>query len=1108
MDTFPLSPGQRSLWLVEQLTPASVAHNVVHGSWILEEVNVPLLRSAFQQVYDRHPCLRSVFHETDGDPIRIERTGGAIAFECQDVSTYSPDSLQKAIARIVYRPFDIAQGPLMRVYLLRRAAREHVILLSFHHLIVDLWSIALIIDESTRFYAAALRGETLALPPPSRTYDEFVRAQHDLVTGDKGELLWTFWREYLAGDLALLDLPTDHPRPRVQTHHGSTETCRLSAGLRSSLKELGRRHGATLFSTVLTAFYALLHRYTGQEDILLGTPKANRQRSMLDVVGYFVNPIVLRVQVTGDMTFADLLRAVHASVDRAFHHDAFPFGLLVERLQPARDPGRFPLFQVMFSWQKTVGPVQGQDMTSLALGEERESLNVNGIHLASLSMADLAVPFDLTLMVAEAHDGELAMTIEYNTGLYSRATARRILQHMAIILKTAVASPGRPVRALPLLTPEERQQVTRWGLAPDEQGGAAALAHEEIAAVAFRHPRSPAVVDGSVVVTYAELLRDAGVLSNRLHNAGVGPMSVVGFYGEQSYGAVVSLLGILMTGATYLPLDPGYPRDRLHFMVQDAGVSVILAPPHRVLSAAPLGVRVLPVVAGSPADGIPSTPTPVSVRQQGLPAYVMYTSGSTGRPKGVCITYTELTRHCQIAAAHYDLQADDRVLQFTSLSFDPSIEQILTTLLAGATLVIREGELWAADELHARILKYEITVINIPPSYWQEVATVWSAAPSLLRQTTLRLIIIGGDVLHPEALTLWKSGLLRRIRLLNAYGPTETTITALTHEASADLAPIEARKRVPIGSPLPGRRAYVLDRYGNPVAPGIPGILQLGGLGLATGYVNDPALTAEKFRPDAWGGEAGARVFDTGDRVRYREDGALEFLGRRDNQIKVRGFRVELDEITQIARSHPQVLEAVTIHRGQERGDGAVRLYATLRDHGTLMQGELREHLRKHLPPHMVPVSISFLHDFPRTAGGKIDRQALPLSGLDGAVAGPPHVEPRTPLEEHVAREVARVLNVERVGVHDNFFDLGGHSLLASRLVSTLRRQYQVELSLRDLFEAPTVGDLATTISRSVAGHGRPDQVQRVLSTLTSMTDEEARAMLEAWSRRPYDTER
>lgn len=1108
MDTFLLSPGQRALWLVEQLTPASVAHNVVHGSWILEEVNVPLLRAAFQQVFDRHPCLRSVFQETNGEPIRIEQTGGSVAFECQDVSTYSPDSLQKVIARIVYRPFDIARGPLMRVYLLRRADSEHIVLLSFHHLIVDLWSIALIIDESTRFYAAALRGEILTLPPPSRTYDEFVRAQQELVTGEKGEELWTFWREYLAGDLAVLDLPTDHPRPRIQTHHGSTETCRLSAGLRTSLKELGRRHGATLFSTVLTAFFALLHRYTGQEDILLGTPKANRQRSMLDVVGYFVNPIVLRAKVMGDMTFAELLGAVHGSVESAFHHDAFPFGLLVERLQPARDPARFPLFQVMFSWQKTVGPVQAQDMTSLALGEEREAMNVNGVHLASLSMYDLAVPFDLTLMVAEAHDGELAMTLEFNTGLYTRATARRILQHMAIILKTAVVSPGRAVRSLPLLTPEERLQITRWGQSPDDQGGHVALAHEEISAVASRHPGSPAVVDGSAVVTYAELLRDAGGLSSRLRSAGVGPMAVVGFFGDQSYDAVVSLLGILMTGATYLPLDPGYPRERLQFMVQDAGVRVILAPPDRVLAAGMLGVRVLPVVAGSATDGTPSGSTPACIRHQGLPAYIMYTSGSTGRPKGVCIGYTDLTRHCQTAAAHYDLQADDRVLQFTSLSFDPSIEQILTTLLAGATLVIREGGLWPADELHARLLKHEITVINIPPSYWQEVAMVWRAAPSLLRQTTLRLIIIGGDVLRPESLNLWKNGPLRRIRLLNAYGPTETTITAITHEVSADLGLIEARQRVPIGSPLRGRRAYVLDRYGNAVAPGIPGILQLGGLGVALGYVNDPALTAEKFRPDPWNGDAGTRVFDTGDRVRYREDGALEFLGRRDNQIKVRGFRVELEEISQVARSHPQVLEAVTIHHGHERGEGAVRLYATVRDHGTLMQGELKEHLRKHLPPHMVPVSISFLQDFPRTAGGKIDRQALPLSGHEGAAGGTPHVEPRTPLEDYVAKEVARVLNVERVGVHDNFFDLGGHSLLASRLVSSLRRHYQVELSLRDLFEAPTVGDLATTISRSVAGHGRPDQVNRVLSTLTSMTDEEARAMLEAWSRHPYGPER
>lgn len=1098
METFPLSPGQRSLWFVEQLTPGSVAHNVVHGSWILEEVDVPMLRGAFQQILDRHPCLRSVFKEVDGQPLQVVRDAVTVSFECLDVGTLSAESLQKTIARIVYRPFEIERGPLMRITLLTRGVREHIILLAFHHLVVDLWSIALIIDEVTRLYSAARRGEVLQLPGPFRRYEEFTRAQHELLQSERGETLWAFWKEYLGGDLAVLDLPADHPRPRVQVHRGSTETCRLSAGLRGSLKELGRRNGATLFATVLAGYAALLHRYTGQEDILIGTPKANRQRSMLDVVGYFINPIALRLRVRGDDSFTGLVRSVHASVEQAFRHDAYPFGPLVERLQPVRDPGRFPLFQVMFSWQKTVGAVQGQQMTALALGEDRRDLLVNGVHLASLSMPDLAVPFDLTMMVAEASDGEMAMTLEYNTSLYDRTTARRILQHLQVILKTAVVSPERLIRSLPLLTPEERQLIGGWsgGRTPDPER--ATPVHDEIAAVAHRQPSATAVIDGETTVSYEELIRDAIALSVRLQGAGIGPGSVVGYFGDQSYAHVQSLLAILMAGGTYLPLDPAYPRERVQFMVQDAGVSAVLAVPDRALVAGTFGVKVIPVLRAHGREGDRFPPGRSAAAPAGLPAYIMYTSGSTGKPKGVWVGSAGLAQHCRVAAAHYDLQPDDRVLQFTALSFDPSIEQVLTALLAGATLVIRDGELWPAEDLHARILAHEISVINIPPSYWQEVSAVWSAAPSLLRHTPLRLIIVGGDVLRPDTLALWKNGPLRRVRLLNAYGPTETTITALTHDAGAHLAQIQDRARVPIGTPLPGRRAFVLDTYGNPVAPGIPGILHLGGGGLALGYINDPRLTAERFRPDAWSGEAGARVYETGDRVRYREDGVLEFLGRMDHQIKIRGFRVELDEITHTARTHPAVRDAITVHHRPARGEGRLLMYVTTHDDASVLQSELREYLRKHLPPHMIPAGITFLAEFPRTPGGKIDRQALPVPGHEGLTAGAPHVEPRTPLEEYIACEVAQLLNVDRVGVHDNFFDLGGHSLLASRLVSTLRRHYQVDLSLRELFEAPTVGDLATTISRSVAGHGRPDHVNRVLATLAQMSDEEARAMLEA----------
>ncbi|MFZ5918493.1 MAG: amino acid adenylation domain-containing protein [Chloroflexota bacterium] len=1101
---YPLSHGQRALWFLHQLSPESAAYNLVHAARI-RSLNVSALSRAFQDLVDRHPVLRTTFAEHDGEPVQRVHSHRVVSVQVEDAFTWSEDYLDARLAEEVYRPFDLARGPLMRLKIFHRAPKEHIALLALHHSITDLWSLALLLYELGELYAAHIKSVPASLKPVRAEYADYVRWQQEMLDGPEGERLWAYWREQLSGDLPALDIPTDFPRQPLQTYRGATSTLRLDAELVQSLRSLAKQYDTTLFTVMLAAFQVLLHRYTGQDDILVGTPKAGRSRQLARTLGYFVNSVVIRADVAGDPSFSDFIGHIHSTVQGAFEHDAFPFPLLVEKLQPDRDASRSPLFQVMFAWQKTTRAVDSQAISSFALNEDRAEMAVGTLALESLALAHRVVPFELTLLVAEAGDG-LALSMEYNTDLFAPDTIKRMLGHFRNVLEGVAANPEQRISMLPLLTHDERcRLLEEWNhtaLAPLPYRSVHRLFEAQVAA----RPNAVAVVLDETQLTYAGLNRRANQLAHHLCRLGVGPGAMVGVLVERSIEAVIGFLAVLKAGGVYLPLDLAYPQERLAFMLDDARVEALLTQRHlraKIGESAnwPTASHVPTVFLDTDWAVIAQEPT-TDLARDAAPdqvAYVIYTSGSTGLPKGVCISHVAIAQHCLDIGRRFELTADDRVLQFASYVFDQSVEQILTALIGGATLVLRGPEVWPPADFSRIVADFGLTVINLPPAYWHQWVQDWSRTGVQMPQDQLRLVIIGGDMVLPETLRLWQETPMRSARLLNAYGPTETTVTALTYQ----VPPGWHGGRVPIGRPPANRTIYILDRHGQPAPVGVAGELYIGGLGVAQGYLNRPELTAERFVPDPFAGlthlqdPSGLppRLYKTGDLARFLPDGNVEFLGRVDQQVKIRGFRIELGEIEAVLGRHPAVREAA-VAAWQEGPDKRLVAYLVASGESIPTVSEMRAFVQASLPEYMVPLAFVWLEAMPLTPSGKVNRRALPVPDGVRPEMEDAFVAPRSPIEQELAGMWAGVLGVERVGVHDSFFHLGGHSLLATQLVSRVRTAYQVELPLRQLFERPTVAGLAALVEQSLIQAQDNDELASLLDELEGLSDETARGLL------------
>lgn len=1036
-DTFPLAVLQRGTWFLEQLRPRNPGYIVPGAVRVEGHLDTGLLRAAVAGIVRRHEALRTTFRTRDGVPVQVVHHDVDIDVPETDLSgpRYTEAVHRQWIEDVLAEPFDIATGPLLRVRLLRTGPDRSVLVIAMHHLVSDRWSIAVFLNELSEMYEACAVGRPEPLPELAVQYGDFAAWQQQQLDSGGWERGLAYWREHLAGSPAVLDLPTDRPRPPVQGFNGGSVPIDLPPALIGELAALAGRHGATPYMALLAVFKILLHRYTGQDDIVVGVPAALRGSAELEpLIGYFVNTLPIRAGLGGDPGFTDVLTRVRDACLGAYAHQDVPFELIVTDLNTARDLSRPPVYQVSFSYGREPVP----------------TLAMAGARLTRLPVRSVGARFDLELQAFDT-DGGVTGWFEYDRDLFDEATVVRLAGHFRRLVEQVTARPGTPIGELDLLdTAERRRVVEEWNAT--ERQWPEGLVHECIEEQVRRAPGAEAVRYAGTSLTYAELNERANRLAHLLRGRGVGRDVLVGVAMERSLDLVVALLAVLKAGGAYVPLDTGLPPARLAAIAEDARPRVVLT--HGTL-AGRLPALDCPVLglAGLAAELAVQSPDDPGVPVDGEDlCYVIFTSGSTGRPKGVMNVHAALRNRLLWMQEAYGLDATDRVLQKTPFSFDVSVWEFFWPLMTGAALVMARPEghrdsAYLADTIAAE----GITTIHFVPSMLQ----LFLAEPPA-KSAGLRRVFCSGEELPRDLQDRFLD--LHRAELHNLYGPTEAAIDVTAWHCR----PQHDTRPVPIGYPIANIRMYVLDRHGRPVPAGVPGELCIGGRGLARGYLNRPELTAERFTDDPFVPEA--RMYRTGDLARHRADGALEFLGRLDNQVKLRGQRLELGEIETVLTRHTAVREAVVVAREHALGDVRLAAYVTAAGAAAPEAGDLAAHLREHLPEYMVPASFTVLDALPLTPSGKTDRKALPEPRTGRAGLGTRFVAPQDGLEHALAELWRDLLGVERVGMRDNFFDLGGHSLLMAEFRTRLAATLGHELTMVELFQHPTVESLAARL--------------------------------------------
>ena len=1036
----PASLHQESLWLVNELAPASASYNNIVGLRLQGDLDVGTLRRAIHEVVRRHETLRTTFEMAGGSLAQLIAPELEIEVPVVDVAAggcaaSDPEVLRRAEEE-ARRPLDLRRGPLIRATLLRAAADDHLLVVTLHHIIADGWSVGIFLRDLTAVYAAFAAGRPSPLPEPALQYADYAAGQRERLGGPRLERELAHWRRALQDAPRFLTLPTDRPRPRAQSDAGATHRFTLPASLVRRLRDRCRSEGVTLFMALLAAYEVLLHRYSGQDDVLVGTPVTNRFRSELEgVLGYFLNMLVVRADLSGDPGFGELLRRVKRATLAAYGHAELPFDRLLEDLRPPRDPGRSPLFQVAFAVQG--GP--GQDLHAAGL-------SIPGLLLEPMEIAPGASKYDLTLCMIDEPD-RLTGHLEYRADLFDERTVARMAVHLQAILDGALRDPDLPVSRLPLLDAGERARLLyEWndaGAAPAAERCIHRLFEEQ----ADRTPDAIAIVAGSERWTYADLDRRANQLAHRLRRHGIGPERMVGLLLQRSAHLPVALLGVLKAGGAYVALDPDHPPERLSFLLRDAQVALVLTE-DRLADRLPAGTPPALRLDGEAADlAGECVERPHDLSHPRNLAYAVYTSGSTGRPKAVATEHRNAVSLIDWARRAYSRDALAGVLAGSSACFDCTPFEVFAPLASGGTAVVCGTSL----DLPTLPAAGDVRLVSTVPSVVVELVRSGGLPDSV------RVLNIGGEALAPS--------LVRQVyettgveRLYNLYGPSEaTTYATRTLLPRASGAALQEGGSVPIGRPISNTRAYVLDRNLELVPAGVVGQLCLSGGGLARGYLNRPALTAARFVPHPFSEEPGARLYLTGDLARHLPNGDLDFVGRIDDQVKIRGIRVEPGEVQAILNAHPDVRESLVV---PEAGPQGVRLVAYLlpRDGVELTAAALRRHLGDRVPAHMIPGAFVTVDRFQLAGNGKIDRRALPAADL---VEHQAYAPPRTPEEEILAGIWEDVLEVDRVGAHDNFFELGGHSLLGLQVVARIGQRLGAEVPLTALFETATLGELA-----------------------------------------------
>ena len=1060
--SFPLSFAQQRLWYLDQLVPDSFVYNIPMVIRLTGKLDVDALEQCLNEIIRRHETLRTSFKVEEAQPVQIVTPVLHLALSRTDLKelpeTEQEARVQHLAVQELQHAFDLAQSPLLRASLLQLGDEEHVLLLIMHHIISDSWSLRVFVHQLAILYQSFSIQKATLLPDLAIQYADFAVQQRQWLQTEEAETQLAYWKQQLAGTSQALQLPTDRPRPAVQSFQAAYYTFQLSRELTEALKTLSQRENVTLLMTLLTAVNTLLFRYTGQDDIIVGTPVANRMRTELEeLIGFFANTLVLRTDLSGDPRFVEVLGRVREIASEARAHQDFPFERLVEEVWPEGDLSYHPLFQVMVGMEDT----------------HMEVLELPELVLNPLQIESKTTPFDIVFEFSEMPEG-LGGRLVYSTDLFDATTIARLAGHLQILLEGIVAHPEQRIGELPILTEAERQQLLLEWNDTRRDYPADSCIHQLFEAKAQCIPWAIAVMDEQCELTYCELNQQANRLAHHLRTLSVGPEVLVGISLDRSVQMLVGLLAILKAGGAYVPLDPDFPAERLAYMIENAQIKVLLTQDNlRTHLAVPEHVQIVCIDRDWQQFTQQSSENlEVSVDPEQL-AYVLYTSGSTGKPKGVQISQRALVNFLCSMLQEPGLSAGDTILAVTTLSFDIAGLELYLPLLVGARVAIASRDTVTNGHALARALEQVgATMLQATPVTWRLlVNSGWQGKADLIA-------LCGGEAL-PRDLA---EQLLSRVNTLyNMYGPTETTIWSTLCLIQSTANPIS------IGHPIANTQVYVLDTGLQPVPIGIPGELYIGGDGLARGYLHRPELTQERFLPDPFSTTPTAfpaRIYRTGDLVRYLPNGSLEHLGRLDHQIKIRGFRIELGEIEVALSQHPSVRECVVVTREDARGNNLVA-YVVAENESIPSISDLRHSLKEQLPDYMLPSKFVLLEAFPLTPNGKIDRKALPLPDKtdvvrDGAIAAP-----NTLTEKRLVNIVAPLLGLGQVGIDDNFFLIGGNSFMGMQLLVQLADVFGIDFPLRTLFDTPTVRQLAAEIERLM------------LVKLQAMSDDEARYLLE-----------
>ena len=1032
---FPVTFAQQRLWFLDQLQPDSSSYNVPWSIQISGNLNTAALESSLNEIVRRHEVLRTTFSVIDGEPMQVVVPSLVIALPITDLSvnpTREQTAKQAAVAE-AQKPLDLKKGPLVRARLLRLEPESHILLLTLHHINFDGWSRRILVRELAALYEAFSAGRPSPLPDLSLQYADYAVWQRKHLQGKNLQKQLDYWKRQLDGASTSLDLPTDRPRPAVQTYNGAAKPVSLPASLTQQLSALARQEGATLFMVLLACFEALLARYSGQDDILVGTPIANRNRAEIEeLIGFFANTLVLRTKISNDLTFQGLLARVKEDALGAYAHQDMPFEKLVQEIRPERSLSQNPLFQVLFSLQNA----------------PRQAFELPGLELKLLESSSSTAKFDISLFLVETPEG-LRGRLEYNTDLFDGTMIERMLGHYQVLLEAVVANPALRLSKLPLLTSGERQQLLLdWNATASDYPRDLCL-HQLFERQVERAPEAIACQFGDQQLTYSQLNQKANQLAHWLRWHDIGPGQRVGLFLERSLDMMVALLGVQKSGAAYVPLDPAYPAERIRLILEDAQVPLLITQQSLVNSIPEHQAKILCLDSGWSEIAPESTANSVAQAKPEDLVYVIFTSGSTGRPKGVQVPHRAVVNLLTFMAQELRMGPSDVFPALASFAFDMCIPELYLALVSGGRVVLGHRNLAAnGEELAALLRETGATIVHATPTTWNLLLEAGFPGQGLKR-------VIGAE---PVPRDLCTRLLETNPSLYNFYGPTETTVWSTFHHFRSKDEPLV------VGRPLANTQVYILDANLQPTPIGVPGEIHIAGDGVACGYLNRPELTAEKFIPDSFSRRATAKMYKTGDVGRFLADGRIEFQGRSDHQVKVRGYRIELGEIEAVLGKHAAVKECVVITREDVAGDKRLVGYVVATTNQAMSASDLRTWVKERLPDYMVPVAFVALEKLPLTPNGKVDRKHLPAPEYTRPELAREYQSARTPAEEVIAGIWAEVLQLDQVGAKDDFFELGGHSLLATQVVSRIRQAFQVELPLRALFEAPSVSGLAACV--------------------------------------------